>query len=120
FVAQALLSSPSFLYRVEIGDAGTDLTTLTGLELASRLSFALTGRTPSRDLMERARAGELDSTEGLQAIAAELLADERASEFFDAFFQQWLQFEKLRVPPEPPPGWDDALLGMMAEETKTL
>lgn len=116
-VVAALLSSANFLFRVEVGDAAEGVTTIAGEELASRLSFTLIGRTPSRALLDKAAAGELDSDEGLASAAKELLADSRAQEFYDAFFQQWLGFETLRAPNDPSPAWNDALLLSMSEES---
>jgi hypothetical protein len=119
FVIEALLSSPSFTFRVEVGDGGP-LATLTPLELASRLSFTLWGRSPSAELLDRAANGELDDEAGIAKVADELLADERAAHFFRAFFKQWLDFDELRVPSKPPPGWSDALLPAMIGETERL
>ncbi len=117
-VVSAMLSSPSFLFRAEIGDSPEGLSTLTGEELASRLSFTLIGRGPSRELLERGASGELDSEAGLLSAAQELLADPRAQEYFHAFFKQWLDFEQLRAPNEPGPGWNDSIMLSMTEETE--
>jgi len=117
YVIEVLLSSPSFLYRVEVGDTPEGLSTLTPLELASRLSFALWGRAPSEELLDQAASGALDTPAGLAQVAARLLEDPRAQLFFKSFFKQWLGYEQLRAPKEPPADWDDALLPAMAEET---
>ncbi len=116
-VVTAMLSSPSFLFRMELGDSPDGLSTLDGEELASKLSFALTGRGPSRELLDRGAAGEFDTETGLADVAAELLTDARSQEFFDAFFEQWLGFEQLRRPNEPGPDWDDSLMPSMKDET---
>jgi hypothetical protein len=116
YAIESLLTAPSFLYRVEVGTGG-DLATLTPYELASRLSFALWGRAPSEDLLNRAAQGALDKPEGLADVASTMLADARARAFFDAFFGQWLGFETLRAPTVPPAGWSDALLPEMSKET---
>ncbi len=116
-VVTAMLSSPSFLFRMEIGDSPDGLSTLSGEELASRLSFVLIGRGPSMELLDRGAAGELDTEAGLATAAAELLADERSREYFGAFFEQWLGFEQLRAPNEPGPAWDDSLMDSMQQET---
>src|SRR5690606_12655532 len=114
---EAMLTSPSFLYRVEVGNAADGLSTLTGTELAARLSFALWGRAPSAALLDRAEQGALDTPEGLRTVARTMLADPKAQTFIGAFFRQWLGYEKLRAPNVPPAGWDDALLGEMLRET---
>ncbi len=119
YVFESVLSSPSFLFRVEVGD-GEAVATLSPLEVASRLSFTLWGRTPDGELLSRAEAGELDTTDGLAAVATEMLADPRAQSFYRAFFKQWLNFEELRVPTKPPAGWSDALLSDMIGETERV
>ncbi len=119
-VVSAMLSAANFLFRVELGDRpeGTELSTLGGAELASRLSFTLLGRGPSKDLLEKGERGELDTAEGLLAETKALLADPRAQEFYDAFFQQWLGFEQLRAPKQPDASWNDSLMLSMQEETQ--
>jgi hypothetical protein len=116
YAIESLLTAPSFLFRVEVGTGG-DLATLTPYELASRLSFALWGRAPSEDLLNRAAQGALEKPEGLAEVASTMLADPRARVFFDAFFGQWLGFETLRAPTVPPAGWSDGLLPEMGKET---
>lgn len=121
FAMEALLSSASFLFRLEVGAAGSaGLAQLSPLELASRLSFSIWGRGPSAELLASAEQGALDTPAGLEAAASKLLQDPRASVFFKSFFKQWLDFEELRRPNTPPAGWDDALLGEMIEESEAL
>jgi hypothetical protein len=69
-VIRALLQSPMFLYRAELGPAGAPLD---GYEVASKLSFWLLGTTPGDDLLDAAGAGQLDSVEGLEAAARAML-----------------------------------------------
>ncbi|WP_438034078.1 DUF1592 domain-containing protein [Sorangium sp. So ce204] len=120
FVIEALLTSPSFLFRIEVGSAGSETSTLTPLELASRLSFTLWGRSPSAALLERAESGELDSDEGLRAVAEEMVEDERTQVFFNAFFKQWLTFEQLRAPVNPDASFTPALLEDMIAESELV
>jgi hypothetical protein len=117
FAIESLLSSPSFLFRIEVGDAPDGLATLDQYELASRLSFALWGRGPSADLLDAAAAGELDSQAGLLERATAMLADPKARVFFNSFFQQWLGYETLVAPPQPPMGFSSSLLDAMKAET---
>jgi hypothetical protein len=122
FVIEALLTSPSFLFRVEVGASATTAgaVALGPRELASRLSFTVLGRTPSLELLEKAERGELDTPEGLGTTTRELLKDPRAKEFFQAFFKQWLNFERLRSPTPRPSGWSDDLLGAMIGESSRV
>ena len=69
-VIRAMLQSPKFLYRSELGPTGAPLD---GYEVASKLSFWLLGTTPSDDLLDAAAAGELDSTDGLERAARAML-----------------------------------------------
>ncbi|WP_234023545.1 DUF1592 domain-containing protein [Sorangium cellulosum] len=121
FVIEALLTSPSFLFRIEVGAGEEETSPLSSLELASRLSFTLWGRTPSAQLLSRAEAGELDSPEGLLEVAEEMVEDERTQIFVSAFFKQWLGFEALRAPTNPAEGFTPALLDdMIAESERVL
>ena len=120
YALQVLLTSPSFLFRVEVGDSPEGLSTLSASEVASRLSFALTGRGPSADLLEQAETGALDSVDGVAAAATALLAQPVAREFYGAFFRRWLGYDVLRAPVPAPRGWSDALLADMQGETDGL
>jgi hypothetical protein len=118
-VVSAMLSSANFLFRVESGnDPTAALATLTGEQLAARLSFTLIGRAPSAELLDLGKSGALDTEQGLMDAANELLASDKAREYFDAFFQQWLGFEQLRPPKQPEAWWDDALMLSMQNETQ--
>lgn len=120
YAVEALLASPHFLYRVEVGNQPEGLSTLTPEELASKLSFTLFGRGPSATLLDRAEAGELSTADGLISVAREMLNDPKSESFYQAFFRQWLGYGQLRAPIEPPADWSDALMPDMVEETDTL
>jgi hypothetical protein len=120
FAIEVMLTSPNFLFRAELGDRSEGLSTLAPHELASRLSFALWGRGPSKQLLEQAAQGALDTAEGLSGTAQAMLDDPRAKQFFGAFFEQWLGYTTLRSPSAPPPGWSDTLLTDMSQETSHL
>jgi hypothetical protein len=120
FAIEAMLSSPSFLFRVEVGDQVDGLSKLTPTELASRLSFGLLGRGPSPGLLDQAASGGLDTPEQLAAAAQAMLADPEARTFFAAFFRQWLAYSTLRAPVAPPADWSDALMPAMQSETDAV
>jgi len=120
FAIEVLLTSPSFLYRVEVGSSPEGLSTLTSAEVASRLSFALLGRAPSAALLDQAAAGALDTPDGLATAAQAMLADPEAQTFFAAFFRQWLRFDTLRAPVVPPADWTEALMPAMQAETDAV
>lgn len=117
YALEVMLSSPNFLYRVELGDATEGLSNLTAREVASRLSFATWGRAPSAELLSRADSGALDTPEGLQATAVEMLADPRAQVFFETFFREWLNYDEMKAPKEPAADWNAALMPAMQAET---
>ena len=84
-VIRALLQSPKFLYRSELGPAGAPLD---GYELASKLSFWLLGTTPSDELLDAAAAGALDAVDGLERAARAMLEQPAAVEIMRDFHGQ--------------------------------
>lgn len=120
FVIEVLLTAPDFLYRAEVGAAPEGLSTLTASELAAKLSFAVWGRAPSAELLDRAEQGVLDSAQGLSQVAEGMLADARAQGFYSGFFRQWLGYEAVRAPTTTVKGWNDALLPAMQAETDAV
>lgn len=100
-----MLQSPWVVYRTEIGTphpTDPSLRVLTDWELAARLSFLLWEAPPDRQLQDAAAAGLLSTPEGLEAQATRLLADERAREATEAFFEQYLDLARLdRAAPDP-------------------
>ena len=90
-VVKAMLSSPLFLYRSEVGERAADGSyRLTGYELATALSYFFWGTTPDDMLLEAARTGALDSAAGFDAQSRRLLMDPRSRPGVAAFFRQWL------------------------------
>ncbi len=89
------LLAPGFLFRPEThgADTGDRLTRLDAYELASRLSYALTGSMPDEPLLTAAAAG-LDAA-ALEAQADRLLATPRARAHLEVFFRQWLRPERV-------------------------
>jgi hypothetical protein len=120
FALEVMLTSSHFLYRLELGDQSEGLSTLAPHELAARLSFALWGRGPSRELLQEAKSGALATQAALGQRARTMLGDVRAREFFSAFFVQWLRYEELRAPTEKPADWSDAVLPELGAETTRL
>ena len=117
YVLATLLQSPSFLYRVEVGDGAGRLT---GYEVATRLSYLFWNTTPDQTLLQAAADGELATDEGVRAHAERLLADPRSSEGVRAFFtEMWALYglDQLSKDPLVFP-WMSAELGpSMKEET---
>ena len=89
-VIRALLQSPHFLYRPELGAEGK---ALNGYELAAKLSFWLLDTTPSDALLDAAAAGVLDSDDGLEAVTRDMLAAPEAVAVMRDFHRQLLVFD---------------------------
>lgn len=88
-VARALIS-PNFLFLVEPGPVGRDLT---DIELAARLACFLWSGPPDEELAALARAGTLRPA--LSKQAGRLLADPRSASFIERFTDEWLGLAKL-------------------------
>jgi hypothetical protein len=90
-VIRAMLASPIFLYRSEVGEKAADgAFKLTGYEVATALSYFFWETTPDDALLEAARTGALDGPQGVEAQAKRLLADPRSRPSVAGFFRQWL------------------------------
>ena len=91
---QVMLQSPQFLFRDEqaLAVVPVPTVTLSGYELASRLSYFLWASTPDEELLNAAETGLLDTKEGLKAQAERLLASPRAIDGMLRFFSLWLSF----------------------------
>ena len=81
---EAMLQSPSFLYRIEAGEQ--ELIELDGYEIASRLSYFLWRSMPDDALLDAAEVGALDDAEGIEVQARRMLDDERAQRALLTFF----------------------------------
>ncbi|HEX4405758.1 MAG TPA: DUF1592 domain-containing protein [Polyangia bacterium] len=84
----AILQSPSFLYRVELGapsaaDGGR--AKYNDYEVASRLAAALWGSVPDDPLLDAAAAGKLETAADVRTQATRMLADARVHRALQAF-----------------------------------
>lgn len=100
-VIAAMLQSPSFLYRSELGEpmAGT-LYRLTPHEIAAELSYFLWGSMPDEELLAAARSGALASPSEIEAQARRMLAAPRSRAMLDRFTEQWLAIDQIGVVPK--------------------
>ena len=90
-----VLVAPAFLYRLERQPQATGAKTLTGPELASRLSYFLWSSVPDEELSRAAKAGELTSEANLERQVRRMIADPKARRFATEFFGQWLGFYRF-------------------------
>ncbi len=122
---EALLQSPQLLYRIEVGDAAAEplvdgALRLTSFEVASRLSYLVWGTGPDQALLERARAGELETPEQREAEVRRMLDEPRARDMLVEFHRQWLDFDQIANEPKDAtryPSYDAALEAAAREES---
>jgi len=124
-VISAMLQSPSFLYRVELGVPGPadDVVALTPYELATRLSFFLWKAPPDDELLAAAGAGDLDTEAGLVHEAERLVEDPRADAAVQSFHVQWLGLDALATTEKDPelfPAYTDSLRAAMLTESQVF
>jgi hypothetical protein len=120
FAVAGLFQSPNFLYQIELGvpvDGDEARRRLSGVEIASRLSFFLLGTTPSDGLLQAGERGDLDDEVGLSLYAETMLADPRAKAALRQFFDEKLQLAAMLAVVRDADGYDDSLQALLREET---
>jgi hypothetical protein len=94
-VTEAVLQSPYFVYRLELGTPTEmpGVVRLTADETATALSFLLAGSRPDAELLRAAAAGELDTAAGRAAQARRLLAQPSGEgrRQLASFIRDWLE-----------------------------
>jgi hypothetical protein len=91
-VIRGLLTSPSFLYRTEVGtDAAVTDFTLTGYEVASLLSYSLLDGPPTASLLAAAAGNELTQSATLAGHVQTLMTSPEATAQLASFMSAWLQ-----------------------------
>ena len=91
WVVAAMLQSPNFLYRTELGvPDGDGAYALTPHEVAAELSYLVIGTMPDAELAALAESGEILDADVLEAQAARLLADARSEQTLARFVDEWL------------------------------
>ena len=88
YAVSAILQSPEFLYRVELGapsaaDGGRNK--YTDFEMASRLASLLWGSVPDNALLDVAASGKLSTAEGVLAQANTMISSQKAHQSFNDF-----------------------------------
>ncbi len=116
----ALLASPNFLYRIE---STKNAASLSGFELATRLSYFLWASAPDARLLELAASGELLDEKVRAAEIRRLLRDARSRSLVEEFGAQWLGWRALEhSTPDPHtfPAANEALLSSMRQESEAF
>jgi hypothetical protein len=118
----AILQSPSFLYRVELGVASPadgGRLKYTSYEMSSRLASTLWNSVPDGTLLGAAAASQLDTPDGLTAQAQRMLADPRAHWAVIAFVDDLYGMSNLEEATKDPtmfPSWTPAIQAEMKQE----
>ncbi len=99
-LVEIVLQSPQFLYREELGPPGARASPgasvrLTDWEIASELSFLLTGSSPDDALWSAVAEGRFASESDRQREAARLLGTRGAKDALRAFMHAWLGTDRL-------------------------
>lgn len=115
----ALLLSPSFLYRSELGEAPAagDIYQLSASERATALSYSLLGTTPSEELLLQAEQGQLQTPEQIGAAAQRMLLSEQGQAQFNRFISYYL---KTYRGAQEKPGLTPAVIDSMVQEQAQL
>jgi hypothetical protein len=123
WVVFSFLQAPGFLYRVELDPPGAiGARPLTGLELASRLSYLLWQSAPDDTLLNAAEGGQLTNRIDINREATRLLADPKARRLV-TFFDQWLRLgnlDNITRDPTKYPNLPTGLGAMLHTEAQTF
>jgi hypothetical protein len=90
-VIEAMLQSPNFLFWLE----ETPNPKWKPYATASRLAYFIWDTTPDAALLDRAAYGELNTRDGIERVARQMLEDPKAREGLDEFVSQWLRFDRV-------------------------
>ena len=121
---QAILSSPSFVFRHEFEPESVspgEIFRLDDLALASRLAFFLWNTIPDGELLSIAQEGLLSDERVLEEQVRRMLADPRSEVLATRFAAQWLRLQDLeQMKPEPYffPDYTRQLAESMRRETE--
>jgi len=120
----AMLVSPHFLYRTEIGVAQADGSyLLTPYEIASALSYLFLADMPDEQLLMAADKGELGDEGAIRAQAERLLKNKASRVAVSDFVLQWLGVAGVAALQRDPTAFPDFNLGLaqdMREETRSF
>lgn len=116
----ALLLSPNFLYRSELGQAvagQTGIYKLTPYETATALSYTYQGTTPDSQLLAKAERNELQTPAQITAEIDRMMRTERGLEQFNRFISYYI---KTQRGVQEKPGLDAPTIQLMTQEQSLL
>jgi len=97
----AMLQSPYFLYRLELGThVGSGKYQLTSYEVAAELSYFFWGSMPDAALLQAAAADNLKDPKEIAKHAKRMLDSPKSVYVFERFFSQWLHTKQLANVPK--------------------
>jgi hypothetical protein len=117
----ALFTSPSFLYRAELGTTTNGTLRYTGYELAGRLAFLLWNSLPDQTLLDQAAAGTLTTPEGIRSAAMRMLDAQAGREAVGAFAEEYMRLDRIVTQAKDPglfPEYTAALQAGMARDMR--
>lgn len=94
-MVQALLQSPSFLFRSELGTSSDSSTALDPYEVATQLSYTFLNSTPDQTLLDAAANGGLNSPSGISQQIDRLLQTPLARQNIDRITLDWFNVRQL-------------------------
>jgi hypothetical protein len=123
-VVELVLQSPHFIYVSELGSPDAPALSgapvkLTSFEVASQLSFLLTGRRPDATLLDRAATSDLATPEAARIEAERLLQATGGLGELARFLTGWLDMAPIAEAPKSPeffPELTPSLVSAMQEE----
>ncbi len=89
------VAATSLVDSVDLSTLDSDAYVLSDYEMASFLSYTITGSTPDETLLSAAKNGELATSDQLRAQVARLLATDRAKTHLGVFAAQWLGSDEV-------------------------
>ena len=90
-VISAMLQSPNFLFRTELGAKGAPLS---GYEMAAKLALWLRGTNPDDKTLDMAAgSGKLDTADGAAALAQTMMTETATASIMRQFHNEWLSID---------------------------
>ncbi len=96
-VVEAMIQSPNFIYRSEIGQPveGKSIRKLSNFEVATFLSYTLWNSTPDDELLKAAEAGNLADETKLKAQIQRMEASPRMKDGYQNLVDEWLGLAQI-------------------------
>jgi hypothetical protein len=121
----AMLQSPYFLYRRELGQPDPSkpgLVRLTPFEVASNISYLITRSMPDDPLLQAAADNQLSTREQIDAQVERLLQDPKNRQTMHTFMSEWLESKRVSDVLKDPQIFDlsEAMRADMQRETAAL